>query len=341
MNDHLDRETSVSIDLTTTGVKAKAKSRFVAAVDRLGGNIFELMNGPLERKILRDRAVAAGEVELIRSVTNYGVEKLKHDPDFAERSAERYYKRIFEKQTNKDGVLLEALEDLRHEPASENESETGGDEIDDQVLSRIESFAEEASTEALRQKWGRVLSTEVKKPGTFSIKVLRIVDEISPDTAALFERLCESHIGDAAPKCLSGILPFGEITKLVTSGLVLDPGITGHIKHYKEVSSNSGAKIWVLYGPDVAVSIPVDSRIPNFMGDSSDKSAVMMVEKSPVMPVYLFTDAGISISSMFSAKRKPNFARYVEEVRKALPEVNVVEYIRGPDGNSLVKASSG
>jgi hypothetical protein len=56
-------------------------------------------------------------------------------------------------------------------------------------MNRFERFAEDASTDELRQRWGRVLSAEIRKPGTFSPKVLRIVDEIDQSTAAIFERV--------------------------------------------------------------------------------------------------------------------------------------------------------
>ena len=51
MEDHLDKATSVSLELTESGVKAKAKSRFVAAVDRFGGNLVESRSkGPFPLK---------------------------------------------------------------------------------------------------------------------------------------------------------------------------------------------------------------------------------------------------------------------------------------------------
>jgi hypothetical protein len=52
-DDHLDKETSVVVDLTPTGVTAKAKSRFVAAIDRLCGNAVELANTSMENRRLR------------------------------------------------------------------------------------------------------------------------------------------------------------------------------------------------------------------------------------------------------------------------------------------------
>ena len=72
-DEHLDKETSVAVDLTPTGVTAKAKSRFVAAVDRLCGNAVELVNTQMERRISRDRAAIEGEKKLSMLASSAGL----------------------------------------------------------------------------------------------------------------------------------------------------------------------------------------------------------------------------------------------------------------------------
>jgi hypothetical protein len=48
-NDPLDKSTSIEAELTPAGLNLNAKSRFVAAIDRLWGNIVDLGNIPIER----------------------------------------------------------------------------------------------------------------------------------------------------------------------------------------------------------------------------------------------------------------------------------------------------
>lgn len=336
MIDHLDRETSVGVDVTVTGMEAKAKSRLVAAVDRLGGNLIELVNAPIERKLLRQRAVAAGEVEFIAAVTRFGVEKLHYDPKFAERAAEKYFQRVFEKQENKDGVLREALEDLRHEPP--HAIEAGQTRLDDQFLDRLEHYAESASTEQLRQKWGRVLSAEVRKPGTFSAKVMRIVDELDPNAAALFENLCKFVIGEVAPKCLATALPFGEIVQLVSAGLIIEPGFAGHVAEWSEARSVNGDEVWWFQGSERAISIPknVNEKIPAIAFLDSifplqlNPATVEPSKSKPAIPCYLLTDVGASIARIFPANNA--FAAYIAKLKEAHPDIGIVECVPNPDG---------
>jgi hypothetical protein len=293
MEDHLDKTTSVSVELTETGVKAKAKSRFVAAVDRLGGNLVELANAPMERSISRQRAITAGETALVKAVTDFGIEKLKYDPEFAQRTAEKYFKRVFEKQENKDGVLIEALEDLRHAPPTDAMSKAGEDHLPEDFLERLEHYAEGASTEKLRQKWGRVLSAEIRKPGSFSLKVLRVVDEINAETAELFERLCLLRIRNTLPKCLVGLLPFGQLSQLSMAGLIIDPGLAGHITRFTAQKDLAGRELWTLMNDENAVSFPKDTVIPQH-----DPFSCLPIinDEGPAIPIYLMTDSGGAIA---------------------------------------------
>jgi hypothetical protein len=322
MTDYLDRETSVLVEVTETGLQAKTRSRFVAAVDRLGGNLLELVNAPIERRIVRQRAVAAGEGELVAAVTKFGLEKLRTDPAFAERVAERYFARVFEKQQNKDAVLREALEDLRHDPHPE--STAAERPLENEFLDRLEHYAEGATSEALHQKWGRVLSAEIKTPGTFSAKVMRIVDELDSETAQLFEQVCKSAIKGVVPKCVIGILKFPERTILVSAGLLLDPGITGHVSVFNKVKTNEGKELWTYsVGDRRSVAFPADTplqsfALPDFAGP------VQMNNDLAAIPSYLLSDVGTAISTIFPANDAALL--YVKQLRKALPGVTVTEY---------------
>src|SRR6185312_17311032 len=125
--DHLDNETSVSADLTPTGVKASAKSRLVAAIDRLGGNIVDFVNIPIEAKNAEKRAVMDGRTRAIDAMTSIGIERMKADPEFAERAIRSNLGSIFARQENKDAVVEKAIEDLRRQPPSDEDARSGKD----------------------------------------------------------------------------------------------------------------------------------------------------------------------------------------------------------------------
>ena len=155
--DHLDKETSVSAELTPTGgVKASARSRAVAAFDRLIGNAFEKWNAPMEAKAAEVRAVSDSRLKVIEAVTALGLDKLRNNSEMAARAIENHFGKILDRQDNKEAVVAAAVEDLRLQPPTEQEASSGEDELQGPFVNRFERYAEEATTDGLRQKWGRV-----------------------------------------------------------------------------------------------------------------------------------------------------------------------------------------
>jgi hypothetical protein len=317
-DDHLDKETSVGVDITATGINAKAKSRLIAAIDRFGGNLAELLNVPIERKVNRERAIMEGETKMIAAVVDYGVDRLKHDPGFAQRVAEGHFGRLFARQKNKDGVLLEAIEDLRRGPSTAA-SEAGEPELDPQFLDRLERYAEDASTDDLKQRWGRVLSAEIRKPGTFSSKVLRIVDEIDARTALIFERVCQSRISDILPKCVLGELRFDEGVALSLAGLLVDP-TAGQLRYPGSITVNDET-FWIFYlgkyGFAFSQRLPMKTE-GAFSALDSNQSLIRGIEGKPSMPIYLLTEAGVAISQILPNYEDAVFPKLSEKLKSLL-----------------------
>jgi hypothetical protein len=320
--DYLDKETSVSVDLTKTGVTATAKSRFVAAVDRLCGNVVDLLNVPVERRVSKGHALIKGERELIDAAVRYGIDHMNRDPDFAGRVIENQLRSLFRRQDNKDAVVMAAIEDMRNDPITPAEAEAGSPELDGKFLDRFERLAEGATDVELRQKWGRVLSAEIRKPGTFSMKVLRIVDEMEPSTALLFERLCESRLAGCLPKCLVGDLSFADATALTTAELLVEPGL-GQIRQFKKIDHGKGP-VWILYLNEYALAIPVSTPIHLSDLDFVNSSLTILTpghNNEPAMPIYVLTEAGEAVAQILPNRRRDAFRRLTEKVKSVAPEV--------------------
>lgn len=146
--DHLDKEISVPAELTDHGVKAGAKSRFLAAIDRLGGAVVDIANAYLEAPAEKKRATTEGEVKLIETAVQYGVERLGSDPKQAKRAFEHHLRKVLKEQENADEVMQAALDDLRNNPPDEASSE---DEtpLSEEFLDRLEGYSATASAEGL------------------------------------------------------------------------------------------------------------------------------------------------------------------------------------------------
>lgn len=188
-DDHLGNEVSLSVELTERGFKAGAISRTVSSVDRLLGDVIDLANVHLERMTEKGRAKTDAEVSIIQALGKMQLEAIHSDPEFAARAMQQHLKVAGIRYENKAASVAAALEDLREEP-SHADNASDADVLSDAFINRWERYAEEATDDQLREKWGRVLASEIRKPGTFSAKVLRVVDELDAATALTFERLC-------------------------------------------------------------------------------------------------------------------------------------------------------
>ncbi|MBB2703121.1 MULTISPECIES: DUF2806 domain-containing protein [Rhizobium] len=332
--DHLDKETSVSVSLTTAGVEAKARSRLLSAVDRLGGNIFEFANSFLEAGTSRRRATIEGERALIEATAKWGIERISGDTEFAERAFANHFKKIAAAQINREEVLEAAIEDLCHSPPSSSaaiETET----LSGPFLDRLDQYAAEASTEELRERWGRVLAAEVRKPGTFSNKVLRTIDELDAVTAALFEKVCTHRLGNVLPRCLAGQLSFDDQVRLTEAGLLVEPGLGQH-REFARTKTTGGDDIWIMvFSDDLVFTFPIETAIPprsHFLGNGNEP--IMQNGEGVGVPVYVLSEVGSAISSILQDNTQAAFSAYCAAISRALPSTTLSQFRR--EGGNFV-----
>jgi hypothetical protein len=257
---------------------------------------------------------------------------LKKDPEFAQRVAETHFRKLFHQQDNKEAVLVEAIEDLRHDPLTDAEAEAGPPELNPEFMDRFERYAEDASTEELRQKWGRVLSAEIRKPGTFSRKALRVVEELDAETAQLFEKLCESRLDNILPKCLVGELSFSQVASLVTADLMVDPGATGQVRQSGEAKEGQD-ELWFIGFGEFGVAFK-RTVIVGKPGASGGKPPVVPSRNGPAIPVFVLTDTGRAVAEILPNHRRNAFLALMTKLREWGPDEDIRALQQVPSTNN-------
>jgi len=183
--DHLDGEITLEASLTESGIKASAKSRFIVALDRMFGGIFDIptamMEGyaarkRLEDKLKRDAIEQRQELDLSGELTTKRIEQA------AMHAAQATQVRS---ALNKAAIAAIALEDLSENAGSTSQTD---DPLDEDWINVFGGYAENASSERLRQLWGKILAGEIRKPGSFSLTTLRVISELDQQTAMLFQK---------------------------------------------------------------------------------------------------------------------------------------------------------
>lgn len=309
--DHLDKETSVSAEITASGINAGAKSRFVAAVDRLGGALVDVVSAHVEGHASRRRAKTESEVDVIKAITQYGVEHLGSDPARAERAFQKHFQKVLREQENSDAVLREALEDLSSNPPDEASS-ANETELSEDFLDRLEHYSAAASTDELRKRWGRVLASEIRRPGTASRKVLRLIDELNSGIALKFESIAKYRIGKILPKALVGELDYVVETNLFISGLIIGAGMGGQIVYFSEVEDGKGGKSLSLgFGRVGALSIPRDSKIAK---GTEILALTTNIRGEIGVTCYVLTDEGEAIANILPDLQQEALAAYAAKI---------------------------
>lgn len=289
-DDNLNNEISLSAELTETGVKAGATSRALASFDRLVGAIADIGSAHLEGYAERRRARTRGDVVLIDSIVEYGVEHLGASPDQAKRAFEKHFKKVLAQQENIEAVVGEAETDLLE--GAQNYEDIDG-QMSEAFFDRFETYSASANTQELRHRWGRVLAAEIRRPGTFSQKVLRVIDELEPETAQLFERVCQFRVGPALYKPLMKKMSFPDTVSLVSAGLLVEPGVSGQHTVFSTFSKADGKELLIGGGENLLFAFSRDS-----LSSEAPREYIAKNEGQMGVPVLVLTDAGRAIATI-------------------------------------------
>ena len=146
-----------------------------------------------------------------------------------------------------------------------------------------------------------MLAAEVRAPGTFSQKVLRAVDELDPDTAALFERVASHRMQEAIPIGVMGELNFTEKVQLIEAGLLVDPGLGNQIRLSQELTHNGVVWLFLAFGTR-AIAISAEREVT-----AAGKFLTTDGQGKPAVPIYLLTKTGAAIASILPQDERPTF----------------------------------
>ena len=94
------------------------------------------------------------------------------------------------RQVNIAHAILHAEEALRDDP-----QEPPNKKVDDDWLFRWRNYAGDVSKEAMQSLWGKILAGEIKAPGSFSLRTLDFLRNLSQDEAKEIEKLSRFVIG--------------------------------------------------------------------------------------------------------------------------------------------------
>ncbi|MFK4809689.1 DUF2806 domain-containing protein [Devosia sp. ZW T5_3] len=322
-----DDEVSFGIEVTPNSVTGKAKSRALSVFHRWFGSAMAISIAKNNRAAARERLLGSLEQEAFKEVGAQAIAQLKSNPDAVDAVIEAIAPQGWTRKIeNTSAVFEKAAEDLRLNPPTETQSVAGDETMTPEIADRLEQYAAGATTDEVRERWGRVLAAEIRQPGTFSLKVLRIIDELDDRLPAVFERLAGDRLhSDCVPRCLSGELNYTDQIDLIDAGLLHDPGSGGayQFRMFAEGSENTtgqreSTEVWVFQTDTGTITVP---RSGSYSVASGAQEPINSNDGRPGLPSYLLTSAGEAITSILPPV--DNAKRYLAALRVKVPNAKL------------------
>ncbi|WP_289658321.1 DUF2806 domain-containing protein [Flavobacterium panacagri] len=92
------------------------------------------------------------------------------------------------KQLNLEKIIEIAAEQINQD------SQVNSEKVDFDWTTRFFNLAEDISNEQMQELWGKILSGEVKKPGSFSLRTLELLKNISKNEAEIFTKFVQLNV---------------------------------------------------------------------------------------------------------------------------------------------------
>jgi hypothetical protein len=202
----------------------------------------ELELGELRRLPAPPPALAAGQaieidVELI---------DLEQPIPLVNRVQHRLEYQEGKRQVNIEDIVFEAQREIERDP------EVSADPVDDDWIARFFANAQDVSTAQMKRLWAKILAGEVRHPGSYSLRCLEILRNMTTSEAALVASLASYvNSGDAVFQAgpFVGRLSLLDHMSLVEAG-VLNPTPVGRFLSTPPTSSDSSL---TAHGPVEAV----------------------------------------------------------------------------------------
>jgi len=306
----------VGLDLawSWTGISAKVRSRLVSALDRAGARKIDQAGLEDERRAAVHGALTETQLRLIAASAKVLEERIQDDPELAQRAL-MVFSRAERQAENVEASLLLAIEDLKNKPSPEADSADSRDTLDPEFLNRWELYASGATSEIVREKWGRILSSELRKPGTFSLKTLRTIDELDHETAILFERFCQSRIGRwVVPELLFG-LSQAELSDLAQAGLVLETEMPMTVS-FAATENGAGVKWWAYGTKDFGIAVRQEPLPPIVSTKRFSLDAIKIVEGKLMMNVTSLSKVGVALAAIIPYDEEAAYRRLAAVISK-------------------------
>jgi Protein of unknown function (DUF2806) len=273
---------------------AKAVTELIGDVGRVGSSgaklaiaIIDQKSTAIEDDTQHDKAVSQAiteaDVQITKAIAESAVQYVKSQgPVFGELALSHGIQRIIKKQVNLEAVVVKTIDNLKIAPPDKMPA----DQPSDDWLNLFGSYAENATSEKMREHWAHILAGEIKNPGSFSFITLHLASVLDEKLAAIIDEFRPWIISDTLPL----IDPMGKdeaYGKVVTLAGI---GFVSLGDHQSSIEPDGSGK-------NVVVSLEAGKVIVPPLEQFSVGSVTFHEKHSVGFPVAIITPAGRELLS--------------------------------------------
>ena len=191
-----DIVTDLITDTAIPGIPPPVRRNFLKAAGQLCSAAIDIPVAYLTGKADERRAETAARIKLINTSAGQIAQQMQTDPEYARVAVRKFGQRVLREQVNLDLITQRAASEIRDasDSAAEAVAEGPDDAINDDWLNAFEAEARLMSTEEMQTFFGKVLAGEIRKPGSYSTRTVKILGSLDQNIANHFVRLCSMSI---------------------------------------------------------------------------------------------------------------------------------------------------
>ena len=192
--------------VSTLTLPARVIRNASKAIGRLCSAVIDVPTGALERRSAEKQVESEARIQITEENAAQITRQMNVPVEYAQRAGNKFAEKIIREQINLDRVSAAAINELQQSESdgSTDQSTDSGEEktISDDFLNSFEEEARQKSTEDMQLLFGRILAGEIRKPGTYSIRTVKILGQLDQDAAILLKKLCSVCVvhGDPVAK---------------------------------------------------------------------------------------------------------------------------------------------
>ena len=183
--------TDLAGEAAIPGIPAPVRRNFLKVIGQLSSAVIDIPVAFFEGIADERHAETAARVRLIYRSAEQIAQQMQTDPEYARVAAQKFGNRVIREQVNLDLISQKAASEIRDAFESTDQSD---DTVNDDWLNAFETEARLKSTEEMQTLFGKILAGEIRKPGSYSTRTVRILGSLDQSVANHFMTLCSMCI---------------------------------------------------------------------------------------------------------------------------------------------------